>query len=101
MRSTALGKMLLNKIRSGEPVYTSSKGLKVYRGGPEKWYSNILLQSAGNLLPDKPSLDRTGCAMESPSGAVILMAVNGPITDDELCDVVENLVPAKEYKSNN
>ncbi|MFH1616129.1 MAG: hypothetical protein ABIG61_13715 [Planctomycetota bacterium] len=98
MQSQMMSKMLLSKIRTGELVYTSSNGLKVYRGGPEKWYSNILLESVGNILPDKPSPDRTGCAIESPSGAVILIAINGPISDDELFDAVESLVPAKEYK---
>ena len=101
MQSEMLSKMLLSKIRTGELVYTSNNGLKVYRGGPEKWYSNILLESAGNVLPDKPSPDRTGCAIESPSGMVILIAVNGSITDDELFNVVESLVPAKEYKGDN
>lgn len=98
MQSEMMSKMLLSKIRTGELVYTSSNGLKVYRGGPEKWYSNILLESVSNILPDKPSPDRTGCAIESPSGMVILIAVNGSITDDELFNVVESLVPAKEYK---
>ena len=101
MQSQMMSKMLLSKIRTGELVYTSSNGLKVYRGGPEKWYSNILLESVGNILPDKPSPDRTGCAIESPSGAVILIAVNGSITDDELFDAVESLVPVKEYKGDN
>ena len=92
-----MSKMLLSKIRTGQLVYTSSNELKVYRGGPEKWYSNILLESAGGILPDKPSPDRIGCAIESPSGAVILIAVNGSITDDELFNIVESLVPAAEY----
>lgn len=98
MQSEMMSKMLLSKIRTGELVYTSSNKLRVYRGGPEKWYSKILLESVGNILPDKPSPHRTGCAIESPSGAVILIAVNGSITDDELFNVVESLVPAKEYK---
>jgi len=98
MQSQMMSKMLLSKIRTGELIYTSeSKGLKVYRGGPEKWYSNILLESVGNVLPDKPSPDRTGCAIESPSGMVILIAVNGPVTDDELFNIANSLAPAAEY----
>ncbi|MCK5269657.1 MAG: hypothetical protein KAJ46_02685 [Sedimentisphaerales bacterium] len=97
MQSQMMSKMLLSKIRTGKLVYSSSNGLKVYRGGPEKWYSNILLQSAGNVLPDNPSPDRTGCAIESPSGMVILIAVNGSITDDELFNIADSLVPSKEY----
>jgi len=95
MQSQMMSKMLLSKIRTGLLVYTSSNGLKVYRGGPEKWYSNILLESVH--LPDEPSPDRTGCAIESPSGMVILIAVNGPVTDDELFNIADSLVPAKEY----
>ncbi len=91
MQAEMMSKMLLNKIRTGEHVYTSVSGLKVYRGGPEKWYSGILLESVGNILPDKPSADRIGCGIETPDEGVILLAINGPATDEELFDIVESL----------
>ena len=91
MQAEMMSKMLLNKIRTGEGVYTSTGGLKVYRGGPEKWYSQILLESVGSMLPDKPSPDRIGCGIETPNEGVILLAINGPATDEELFDIVENL----------
>ena len=56
-----------------------------------------MLESVGNILPDKPSPDRTGCAIESPSGMVILIAVNGLVTDDEFFNIADSLVPAAEY----
>ncbi|MHC4284689.1 MAG: hypothetical protein ACYSWZ_17220 [Planctomycetota bacterium] len=32
------------------------------------------------------------------AGTFPILAINGPITDEELRSVVDNLVPAKEYK---
>jgi len=91
MQAEAMSKMLLHKIRTGEHVYTSDSGLKVYRGGPEKWYSGILLESVGYMLPDKLSADRMGCGIETPDEGVILLAINGPATDEELFGIVESL----------
>lgn len=91
MQAEMMGKMLLNKIRTGEHVYTSDSGLKVYRGGPEKWYSGILLESVGSMLPDKSSADRIGCGIETPDEGVILLSINGPATDEELFDIIESL----------
>ena len=94
MQSKMMSEMLLNKIRTGKHVYTSTGGLKVYRGGPEKWYSQILLESVSSMLPDKPSPDRIGCGIETTDEGVILLAINGPATDEELFDIVESLVGA-------
>ena len=91
MQAEMMSTMLLNKIRTGEHVYTSASGLKVYRGGPEKWYSGILLESVGSMLPDKSSADRIGCGIETPDEGVILLSINGPATDEELFDIVESL----------
>jgi hypothetical protein len=97
MQAEMMSEMLLNKFRTGvrtgegEHVYTSDSGLKVYRGGPEKWYSGILLESVGSMLPDKSSADRIGCGIETPDEGVILLSINGPATDEELFDIVESL----------
>jgi hypothetical protein len=93
MQSKMMSEMLLDKIRTGEGehVYTSTGGLKVYRGGPEKWYSQILLESVSSMLPDKPSPDRMGCGIETPDEGVILLAIDGPATDEEFFDIVESL----------
>ena len=91
MQSKMMSEMLLDKIRTGEHVYTSDSGLKVYRGGPEKWYSGILLESVGSMLPDKSSADRIGCGIETPDEGVILLSINGPATDEELFDIIESL----------
>jgi len=78
-------------------VYTSPNGFKVWGGGPQKWFSQILLQSAQASIKDPPSEDRIGYVLESPSGTFPALAVNGPITDDELRKLVDSLMPAKEY----
>jgi len=91
MQSKMMSEMLLDKIRTGEHVYTSANGLKVYRGGPEKWYSGILLESVGSMLPDKSSADRIGCGIETLDEGVILLSINGPATDEELFDIIESL----------
>jgi hypothetical protein len=96
MQSKMMSEMLLNKIRTGEHVYTSASGLKVYRGGPEKWYSGILLEAVGSMLPDKPSADRIGCGIETPDEGVILLSINGPATDEELHNLIDSLMLAKE-----
>jgi outer membrane lipoprotein-sorting protein len=86
------------QIRKGQLVYTSPNGFKVWKGGPEKWYSETLLKSARDIIPDSPSENRVGFALESPAGTFPLLAVNGPITGEELHSIVDNLVPAEEYK---
>jgi hypothetical protein len=89
--------MLGQVVKAGTVVYTSPNGFKVWAGGPQKWYSNILLQSAQAFIGDKPSEDRIGYVLESPAGTFPALAVNGPITDEELHKLVDSLVPAKDY----
>ncbi|MHC4088183.1 MAG: LolA family protein [Planctomycetota bacterium] len=97
-QSQTYNMMLGPKIKQGRLVYTSPNGFKVWGGGPEKWYSEILLKSAREIILDPPSQERIGYALESPAGTFPILAINGPITDEELRSVVDNLVPAKEYK---
>jgi hypothetical protein len=84
-------------VKAGTLVYTSPNGFKVWGGGPQKWYSQILLQSAQWFIKDKPSEDRIGYVLESPAGTFPALAINGPVTDEELHKLVDSLVPAKEY----
>jgi len=83
--------------QGGTLVYTSPNGFKVWGGGPQKWYSQILLQSVQWFIKDKPSEDRTGYILESPTGTFPALAINGPVTDEELHKLVDSLIPAKEY----
>lgn len=83
--------------QGGTLVYTSPSGFKVWGGGPQKWYAQILLQSARSFITDPPSEDRIGYILESPAGTFPALAINGPVTDEELHKLVDSLVSAKEY----
>ncbi len=84
-------------VKQGQVVYTSPNGFKVHGGGPQKWYSGILLQSAQYVVKDPPSEDRVGYILESPAGTLPALAINGPVTDEELHRLVDSLAPAAEY----
>jgi hypothetical protein len=97
-QSQTFNQMLASKIRQGRVIYTSPNGFKVWAGGPEKWYSQILLTSAREIIREKPSEDRVGYALESPDGTFPILAVNGPITDAELHSIADSLIPADRQK---
>ncbi len=97
VQSPTYNMMMGRVVKAGQVVYTSPNGFKVWGGGPQKWFSQILLQSAQASIKDPPSEDRIGYVLESPSGTFPALAVNGPITDDELRKLVDSLMPAKEY----
>ncbi len=88
---------LASKIREGQLIYTSPNGFKVWwSSAREKWFAQILLQSAQDIIQDAPSAERTGYALESPAGTFPLLAINGAISDDELHGLVDSLVAAEE-----
>ena len=100
VQSPTYNKMFRARIREGGIlVYTSPNGFKVWGGGPQKWYSKILLESARAFIKDPPSEDRIGYVLESPAGTFPALAVNGPVTDEELHRLVDSLVPAQKYLS--
>ncbi len=86
--------------KEGTLVYTSPNGFKVWGGGPQKWFSQILLQSARAFIQDPPSEDRTGYILESPAGTFPALAINGPISDEELHKLVDSLTPARGHLNN-
>jgi hypothetical protein len=93
-------KKLEPKIKEqGQIVYTSPGNFKLWRGGREKWFSKILLESADHVLDDAPSDNRTGCAIESPANSFLLLAINGPVTEQQLHQLVNSLIPAAKYKT--
>ena len=100
IQSPTYNAMLGTVIKQGRIVHTSPNGFKVWGGGPQKWYSGILLQSAQHVIKDPPSEDRTGYILESPAGTFPALAINGPVTDEELHRLVDSLVPATEYLKN-
>ena len=95
-------KKLEPKIKGqGQVVYTSPNNFKLWRGegDREKWFSEILLKSAGPVIGDAPADNRTGRAIESPTNAFLLLAINGPATEQELHQLVNSLIPAAEYET--
>ena len=83
--------------KTGTLVYTSPNGFKVWGGGPTKWYAEILLNSARSVIKDTPSDDRVGYILESPAGTYPALAINGPLSDEELHELIDTLIPAKDY----
>ncbi|MHC4799731.1 MAG: hypothetical protein ACYTF1_24110, partial [Planctomycetota bacterium] len=45
-----------------------------------------------------PSDDRRGYVLESPMETYSTLTINGQLTEEELHNLVDSLVPAKEYK---
>jgi hypothetical protein len=97
VQSPTYNKMLGTVVKQGNVVYTSPNGFQVWGGGPQKWYAQILLQSARASIKDPPSEDRIGYVLESPAGTFPALAVNGPVTDEELHRLVDSLLSAQEY----
>jgi len=97
VQSPTYNKMLGARVKEGKLVYTAPNGFKVWGGGPEKWYSKILLQGAQASIKDPPADDRIGYVLESPAGTFPALAINGPVTDQELRSLIDSLIPAKEY----
>jgi hypothetical protein len=79
----------------GKLVYTSPQGVKVWSGKQDQWLAEILLSSARASIADPPAKDRTGYLLETPEKTFPVLAVNGTLTEAELHELVDSLVPAK------
>lgn len=97
VQSPTYNKMLGLVIGQGDLVYESPNGFKVIGGGRGKWMANILLQSAQHELKDPPSEDRIGFILQSPEGTYPTLAINGPVSDEELHNLIDSLMPAKAW----
>ena len=99
-QNSSYKKKLAPKIKKeGKIVYTSPNNFKIWRGEErergekrEKWFSKILLKSASHITDDKPADERTGYAIESSDESFILLAINGPVTEHKLHQLVNNLI---------
>ena len=97
VQSPSYNTMIGPMAKTGTLVYTSPNGFKVWGGGQSKWFAEILLNSAKFVIKDPPSDNRTGYILESPAGTFPAMAINGPLSDEELHKLIDSLVPAKDY----
>ena len=93
VQAETYNKMMGRFFQQGRLAYTSPNGFKVWAGGPEKWWTQIVLSSA-QLVPTE---DRSGYGLESPAGTFPSLAINGQLTEEELHALVDSLIPAKEY----
>ena len=84
------------KAKTGTLVYTSPNGCKVWAGPKGKWLAGVLLGSARPVIGAQVAEDCVGYLIETPSGTVPALAVNGTLSDIELRALVDSLVPAKE-----
>ncbi|MFC1528282.1 anti-sigma factor family protein [Candidatus Latescibacterota bacterium] len=80
--------------------YTSPNGVKVWSGLQNNWLAKILLTSSRSTIKDPPSEDCVAYIIESPDGTFPCIAINGKLSDDEFHDLIDRLVPAKEYAAN-
>jgi hypothetical protein len=72
-----------------------ANGYKVWaNSGPVAWWTDLSLRSAGI----EPVANRSGYIVESPSGTILIIAVNGQLTKEELDGLINSLIPAKDYQ---
>jgi hypothetical protein len=98
LQSASYNRMLEPITKIAKVVYTSPSGVKVLSGPQDKWLAGILLQSSQAVIQAPLSEERTGYLLQTPDGTFPALAVNGPVTDDELHQLVDSLVPAKADK---
>ncbi|MFC1760629.1 zf-HC2 domain-containing protein [Planctomycetota bacterium] len=101
MQSPTYNKFMGMVAGSGTPIYTSPNGFKVISvDAYSTWLAGILLSSAQYEIKDRPAADCVCYILASPAGTYPTLAINGPLTDEELHALVDSLVPAKEYLQN-
>ncbi len=93
--------MLSQRIGQGDMegltrVHTSPSGVKVWAGSPPA-LAKMLLQSAVALIRDEPADDCVVYGLEFPGGWFAPLAVNGTLTEKELQDLADSLIPSREY----
>ncbi len=79
-------------------TYVSENGFKTLHQSDkegEMWWTEFSLKSSGF----EPSANRVGYILQSPAGTYLVLAVNGPVSKQELHSIVDSLVPAEEFES--
>jgi hypothetical protein len=85
--------------KAKEPIswaYESPNGFKVIHQSDrstEMWWTEVALKSSGF----EPKANRVGYVLMSPAKTFMVLAVNGPISKEELHEVIDTLIPAEEY----
>jgi hypothetical protein len=91
---------IFNKTRElGKPIswpYVSQSGFKALQQDDkqgEMWWTEFALKSSGF----EPTANRVGYILQSPANSFMLLAINGPISDQELQSLIDSMIPAEEY----
>jgi hypothetical protein len=84
------------RVHSGQLIYTSPAGIKVWSDKDSQKMADILLGStrAAGLFADASAKDRKCYLLETPEGTFPALAINGALTDAELHGLVDSLVRA-------
>ena len=94
-QSKTFNKFFSSILKYGQLIYTGSNEVKLWSGGStQKWWTEIHLSGYGFT----PADDRTGYVFESPADTFISLAVNGQLTNQELQDLTNRLVPTTKYQ---
>lgn len=77
-------------------MYESESGFKVLHQNDkqtEMWWTELALKSSGF----EPHDNRVGYILQSPVGTYLVLAINGPVSEQELHGLIDSLIPAEEY----
>jgi hypothetical protein len=92
-----MGAMFKQIEAQGQKLQTAvyANGCKVYRNtGSEAFWTELCFKNSGV----EPAKNRSGFIVQSPAGTFPLIAVNGPVTEEELTGLINSLIPAKDYQ---
>ena len=98
-----LGTMLLNQPnasieeakKQGLNLTEFANGCKLYRNtGGEAFWTDLCFRNSGI----EPAKDRVGLIVSTPAGTFPMIAINGAVTEEELAELVNSLIPAKDYQ---
>jgi len=57
-------------------------------------FADTFLKSVGYVIKDLSADECIGYALESPTGTFPALAINGPVTPEDLHDLIDRLIPA-------
>jgi hypothetical protein len=93
------GAMLKEIEKHNEQIhwkYESANGFKVMHQNDtttEMWWTEVALKSSGFTA----SANRVGYILMSPAKDFCVLAINGPVSDEELHGMIDSLIPADKY----
>ena len=77
-------------------TYESENGFKVFHQNDretEMWWTEFALKSSGF----EPHANRVGYILMSPMKTFMVLAINDPVSEQELHGLIDSLIPANEF----